>query len=166
MCVTFYLEIISDEAFFDSSRSRILDCEVPAAKDLVAHVHTVTFPEHPGVLVAHDSSVGKFQRWESQKGKGVGRWSLWISCSCIPDSPASHHDETEEEDGEDSKQVQQRCIQALQIQGTSRIETKEDGRTIQVALQEGRSRDIRSLRNALKNILHMHQPLPIPGRNP
>lgn len=54
-----------------------------------------------------------------------------------PDWPASHHDETEEEDDEDSSQVQQRCIQALQIQGTSSIETKEDRRTIQVALQEG-----------------------------
>lgn len=69
MCATLYPEIISDEAFFDISRSRILDCEVPAAKDLVAHVHTVTFPEHPGVLVAHDSSVGNFKN-EKLEGEG------------------------------------------------------------------------------------------------
>ena len=54
-----------------------------------------------------------------------------------PHWPADHHDETEEEDGEDSSQVQQRCIQARQIQRTTSIETEEDWRTIQVALQRG-----------------------------
>lgn len=49
-----YLEIVSDAALLERSRIGILDGEVPTTKDLVAHIHTVTFPEHPGVFVAND----------------------------------------------------------------------------------------------------------------
>lgn len=52
-----YLEIVPDAALLESSRVRILDGEVPTTKDLVAHIHTVTFPEHPGVFVANDRPV-------------------------------------------------------------------------------------------------------------
>ena len=52
-----HLEIVSDEAAFESSGSRVLDGEVPTTEDLIAHVHTVTLPEHPGVLVANCRSI-------------------------------------------------------------------------------------------------------------
>lgn len=57
MCASIHLEIVSDEALFESSRSRVLDGEVPTTKELIAHIHAVTFPEHPGVLVANYCSV-------------------------------------------------------------------------------------------------------------
>lgn len=52
-----YLEIVSDAALLETSRIRILDGEVPTTEDLVAHIHTVMFPQHPGVFVAHDGPV-------------------------------------------------------------------------------------------------------------
>lgn len=51
------LEVVSDAALLERSRNRILDGEVPTAEDLVAHIHTVAFLEHPGVFVANDRPV-------------------------------------------------------------------------------------------------------------
>lgn len=48
-----YLKIIPDAALLERGRVRILDGEVPTTEDLVAHIHAVTFPEHPGVFVAN-----------------------------------------------------------------------------------------------------------------
>lgn len=56
-CALIYLEVISDEALFEGGRVRVLDGEVPATEDLIGHIHTVTLPEHPGMLVAHDRPV-------------------------------------------------------------------------------------------------------------
>lgn len=65
ICVHPHLEIVSDEAVFESSSSRVLDGEVPTTKDLVAHVHTVTLPEHPGVLVANRCSIREVYRFNT-----------------------------------------------------------------------------------------------------
>lgn len=56
-CAAVHLEIISDEAAFESSRSTVLDGEVPTTKDLVADIHTVSLPEDPGVLVANHRPI-------------------------------------------------------------------------------------------------------------
>lgn len=63
MCASVHLEIVSGEALFESSSSRVLDGEVPTAKDLVAHIHTVTLPQHPGVLVANCGSIREVHRF-------------------------------------------------------------------------------------------------------
>lgn len=134
MRASIHLEVISDGALFESSCSKVLDGEVPTTKDLIAHIHTVTPPEHPGVLVANCCSIREVYRWADLI---QGKWLLKVLgffLHVYPNWPADHHDETEEEDGEDSSEVQQRCIQTRQIQGTASIETKEDWRTIQVAL--------------------------------
>lgn len=56
-CASIHLEIIPDEAMFESSRKRVLDIEVPTTKDLIAHIHTVALPQHPGVLIANCRSI-------------------------------------------------------------------------------------------------------------
>ncbi len=63
MCASVHLEVVSDEAVFEDSSSRVLDGEVPTTKDLVAHIHTVTLPQHPGVLVANYGSIREVHRW-------------------------------------------------------------------------------------------------------
>lgn len=162
-----HLEIVSDEALFKSGRTRVLDGEVPTTKDLIAHIHTATLPEHPGVLVADYRSIREVYRWA---GWIQGKWlvKLLVLLPVYPNWPANHHDETEEEDGEDSSQVQQRCIQARQIQGTTSIETKEDRRAIQVALQKGGGEVRLHSSTGRKHTVHTraNKPLPIPGRNP
>lgn len=60
-----YLKIVPDAALLERSRVRILDGEVPTTEDLVAHIHTVTFPEHPGVFVANYRPVTQSFRWEA-----------------------------------------------------------------------------------------------------
>lgn len=57
MCGSIHLQIIPDDALFESSRSRVLDGEVPTTKDLIAHIDAVMLPEHPSVLVANYGSV-------------------------------------------------------------------------------------------------------------
>lgn len=57
-----HLEIVSDEALFKSGRTRVLDGEVPTTKDLKAHIHTATLPEHPRVLVADYRSIREVYR--------------------------------------------------------------------------------------------------------
>lgn len=59
----FHLEVVSDEAVFESRCRRVLDGEVPATENLIAHIHTVTFPQHPCVLVANCRSIGKVYTW-------------------------------------------------------------------------------------------------------
>ncbi|KAG7223813.1 hypothetical protein INR49_026496 [Caranx melampygus] len=46
-CPSMHLDVVPDEAAFESRCIRVLDGEVPATEDLKAHVHTVTLPEHP-----------------------------------------------------------------------------------------------------------------------
>jgi len=58
MCASLHLDVVPDEAVFERGSLRVLDGEVPTAEDLVAHVHTVMLPEHPGVLVADRHSTG------------------------------------------------------------------------------------------------------------
>lgn len=67
MCAPTYLEIVSDEGLFERCRSRVLDGEVPTTKDLIAHIHTVTLHEHPGVLVANYCPVGEVYRLNTRK---------------------------------------------------------------------------------------------------
>lgn len=43
----------------EGGRAGVLDGEVPAAEDLVGHVHAVTLAKHPGVLVADRCPVKK-----------------------------------------------------------------------------------------------------------
>lgn len=62
LCASIHLEIVSDEAVFESSRSRILDGEVPTTEDLIAHIRAVTLSEHPGVLVANYRSTREVYR--------------------------------------------------------------------------------------------------------
>lgn len=52
VCESAHLQIMTDEALFESSRRRVLDGEVPTTKDLKAHVDAVAIPKYPGVLVA------------------------------------------------------------------------------------------------------------------
>lgn len=78
----------------------------------------------------------QMSRFNTRK-MAIDAFWIFFCLQSYPNWPSDHHDETEEEDGEDSSEVQQRCIQARLIQGTTSIETKEDWRTIQVALQTG-----------------------------
>lgn len=57
-----HLEIIPDEAVFENGCIRVLDGEVPATEDLIAHIHVVTLPEHPGVLVPNRCSIREVYR--------------------------------------------------------------------------------------------------------
>lgn len=66
MSASTHLEIVSDEAVFESSSSRVLDGEVPTTEDFIAHVHTVTLPEHPGVLVANRRPVREVYRFNTE----------------------------------------------------------------------------------------------------
>ena len=63
ICLSTHLEIVSYEAAFESGSCRVLDREIPSTKYLVAHVHTVTLPEHPGVLVANRCPIGEVCRF-------------------------------------------------------------------------------------------------------
>lgn len=56
-----HLEIISDEAVFENSCTRVLDGEVPTTEDLIAYIGIVTLPEHPGVLVPNRCSIRGLQ---------------------------------------------------------------------------------------------------------
>lgn len=69
-----YLEVVPDAALFEGSRIGILDGEIPTAEDLVAHVHAVAIPQHPGVLVAHHGPGGG-KVWDEQLENGPLRRS-------------------------------------------------------------------------------------------
>lgn len=66
-CVNIHLEVIPDEAVLERCCCGVLDSEVPAAEDLKAHICAVTFPHHPGVLVANSGSGKGEKTWEKEK---------------------------------------------------------------------------------------------------
>lgn len=53
-----HLKVVPDKAVFENRCVRVLDGEVPATEDLIAHVHTETLAQHPGVLVPNCCSIG------------------------------------------------------------------------------------------------------------
>lgn len=57
-----HLKIIPDEAVFENRCVGVLDGEVPATEDLIAHIRTVTLTEHPGVLVPNGCSIREVWR--------------------------------------------------------------------------------------------------------
>lgn len=97
-----YLEIVAYEALLEGGGAGVLDGEVPAAEDLVGHVHAVTLADHPRVLVADRRPVKR--RLEGEQ-LDFGREHLFSQNRLGP-RPADLQDEAEEEDAKDSRQIQ------------------------------------------------------------